>query len=83
MKLKIDEIELDKELVQKIKKYGFTVEHVFHEVIERAMWKAINAYSRNRCKKCGKHLSITVPIHQRKAMRERGELCECNRADEE
>jgi len=79
MKLKINEIEIDDRLVQKIEKYGFTVEHVFNKMIERAMWKTINAHTRNRCDKCGKVLEITVVPYNRKAMRERGELCECHR----
>jgi len=83
MKLKINEIELDDELVQKIEKWGFTVEHVFNKAIERLMWKAINSYTRNRCDKCGKVLAITVVPYNRKAMRERGELCECSSKDDE
>jgi len=81
-RLKINEIELDDRLVQKIEKYGFTVEHVFNKAIERLMWKTINAYTRNRCDKCGKVLEITVVPYNRKAMRERGELCECSEDDD-
>jgi len=78
-KVKINEIKLDDALVKKIEKYGFTVEDVFGKVIEKAMWKAINSYTKGRCDKCGKVLAITVVPYNRKAMRERGELCECSK----
>jgi len=66
--VEINEIELDDRLVEKIEKWGFTVEHVFNKAVEKAMWKAINAYTRNRCDKCGKVLEMTVVPYHRKAV---------------
>jgi len=65
VKVNISEIELDKELVDKIKKLGHTPQSAISEVLESKLWRAVNRTERDEeqkryvkrniaCKKCGK-----------------------------
>lgn len=86
MKIKLNnvEIEVEKELINKLKKYNYTVEETLGEILNRQLWKAANKLERSKCSKCGKPTTSTLSFHQAMAInkgyktRKDFGVCECD-----